>query len=612
MPTRPLLRLPAPNPVAIPAGPRGGQNIRFPLRGRQRDKFGPLFTRLQSVLNRQGGALQLREDPTSLAPERVIVFEIAGMVANFLKAVGRVRGLEFMAEYEGDFAADQDFAVQDGRRGREGQDRTDKAVPARFYLAMPDLQALRELLSLWERWGRGEPLGTGFAPFEHLFTQLRAIRPWGPQDRIPDETVAFWREESARNPGQPVRTEVEMWYRDNEGRRTTASRNLSALVGGAGGQMVHEAVISDIAYHGALIDIPAAEVQNLIEHRSVNLALADDIMFLRPQSMLLGPIEVEPGADTAAGAAGGPPAAGAPVAALLDGVPVQAHSLAAANRLFLDDPDNLQGRATVSRRVHGTAMASLILHGDRNEGEQVLSRPIYVRPVMIANVNRHEHTEADRLLIDTLYRAVLRIKGSEGQEAAAPTVFLINISMGRYSPTTFTRLVSPLARLIDFLSVRYNILFLVSGGNVSAPLDIPDYANWTAFETAAPNDRERAVLRALNTAKHERTILSPAESLNALTIGAQHHDHVAARVGGQNAVDPFADNSLPNVSSGLGLGYRRMIKPEVFFPGGREYVRMKSTGNGLRVSVGSPQRLYGLRAAAPDPSGQGQPATIPP
>jgi hypothetical protein len=113
-------------------------------------------------------------------------------------------------------------------------------------------------------------------------------------------------------------------------------------------------------------------------------------------------------------------------------------------------------------------------------------------------------------------------------------------------------------------------------------------------------------VRALNAAKHERTILSPAESLNALSIGAQHHDHVAARVGGQNAVDPFADNALPNVSSGLGLGYRRMIKPDLFLPGGREYVRMQSSGNGLKVSVASPLRLYGLRAAAPDPSGMGR------
>jgi hypothetical protein len=73
-------------------------------------------------------------------------------------------------------------------------------------------------------------------------------------------------------------------------------------------------------------------------------------------------------------------------------------------------------------------------------------------------------------------------------------------------------------------------------------------------------------------------------------------------VGGLNAVDPFADSSLPNVSSGLGLGYRRMIKPELYFPGGREYVRMLSTGDGLKVSVGAPQGLYGLKPRPCDPN----------
>lgn len=604
MPTRPLLQLPSPNPVALPPGPRGGESIRFPSRGRQGDRLGPMFNRLRSVLGRDNAAVEMRADPTNLAPERVIVFEIAGTVADFLKAVGRVRGLEFMAEYDGDFEADEDFAVFDGRAGREGQDRAEKLVPARFYLAMPDIQALRELLSLWERWNRGERLGRGFTPFEHLFGQLRALRPWGPQDRIPPETIAFWRDESARNPGQSVRTEVELWYRNGEGSRASASRHLAEIVQAAGGQVIHEAMISEIAYHGALVDIPAAEVASLLENRAVNLALADDIMFLRPQSMLRGPLEVEPAEDAAAGDGNAALAAGAPIAALLDGVPVQGHSLL-ANRLVLDDPDNLQPRAVVTRRVHGTAMASLILHGDRNEAEAPLPRPLYVRPLLVANENGDEHSDTDRLLIDTLYRAALRIKGSEGEEAVAATVFLINLSIGDMR-RPFTRLVSPLARLVDFLSVRYNVLFLVSAGNVQAPLDIPDYANWTEFANAAPEDRERAVVTALNAAKHERSILSPAESLNALTFGAQHHDHVAQRVGGHNAIDPFADESLPNVSSGLGLGYRRMIKPELYLPGGREYVRMIASGNGLRVTVGSPQRLYGLKAAAPDPTGMGR------
>jgi hypothetical protein len=166
--------------------------------------------------------------------------------------------------------------------------------------------------------------------------------------------------------------------------------------------------------------------------------------------------------------------------------------------------------------------------------------------------------------------------------------------------------VSPLARLLDFLAVRYNILFLVSGGNISDPLNIPDFESWVDFENASPQDREKAVIRALNAAKHDRTILSPAESLNGLTIGAQHHDNVATCQGLHNAIDPFEDNTLPNVSSGLGLGHRRMIKPDLYFPGGREHVRMQTTGGGLKVSVGSPRKLYGLSAAAPDALGQGR------
>jgi hypothetical protein len=600
---RPLLRLPTPSPIAAPRGHGGGGPIRFPSKERQRGKFAPLFNRLRSVLARTDGGMELRQDPSSLAPERVIVFEIAGTVSNFLKAVARIEGLEFMAEYESEFAADEDFAVLETKGEKKAQDRTDKAVPGRLYLAMPDVRALQELLSLWERWERGESLGHGFAPIAHLFSQLRDLRPWGPQDRIPDDTITFWREETARHPGQPVRTEVELWFRDDEARRSMASRNLTAAVVAAGGRVVHEAVIPDIAYHGALVDMPAAEVSSLIEQRYVNLALSDDIMFISPQSTLIGAIEVEAGADASLG--NGPePSAGYPIAALLDGMPVQHHALL-SNRLVLDDPDKLESRTIVARRVHGTAMASLILHGDKNDGEPALGRPLYVRPLLIADGDGYERTDSDRLVIDTIYRSVVRMKGSEGEQAAAPTVFLINVSIGdRRRP--FTRRVSPLARLLDFLSCRYNVLFLVSSGNVSAELAISDFDNWSAFESAAPDERERAVLKALNAAKHERTILSPAESLNALTIGAQHHDSVSTRQGGLNSVDPFTDNGLANVSSGLGLGYRRMIKPELFFPGGREYVRMLSTGSGLKVNVGSPQRLYGLKAAAPDPSGQGR------
>ena len=100
MPERPLLRLPNPNVAEVPGGPRPVPNLRKPTKGRQRDRFAPVFDRLQTVLSRPGDPIELQEDPTALAPERVIVFEIGGTVQNFLKALAKVDGLEFMAELE--------------------------------------------------------------------------------------------------------------------------------------------------------------------------------------------------------------------------------------------------------------------------------------------------------------------------------------------------------------------------------------------------------------------------------------------------------------------------------------------------------------------------------
>lgn len=601
MPELPLLPLPNPNLISPPKGSGRGTPIRFPSKGRQTDRFGPTFDRLQGVLARAQGALELRNDPTALAPERVIVFEVAGSVTDFIKALARIPGLEFMAEYETDFAPDADFAVQN----KEEQDRADKRVPGCFYLAIPDLQALQQLLSLWQRWRNDQSLGRGFTPFAHLFLQLRDLRPWGAQDRVPPETVEFWREESARHPDRPVRTEIELWFRNSEARRNSSSTSVRELLVQAGGQVVHETIIPEIAYHGMLADVPQQQIENLSADRTVRLALADEVMFFRPQSILADAGDIQGVPDPRPITQNGVPPADNAIAALLDGMPLQAHSLL-ANRLQIDDPDNLEAQALVTRRVHGTAMASLILHGDRNDnGATALSRPIYVRPIMVATDQGHEHTQNDRLLVDTVYRSILRMKGSEAEEATAASVCLVNLSMGDLR-RPFTGFISPLARLLDFLAVKYNLLFLVSAGNVSGPLAIPGYTSWAAFEGATAEDKTRAVVTGLNAAKYERTILSPAESLNAITVGAQHEDNVTTRPATHTAVDPYAHSAFPNISSGLGLGYRRMIKPELYLPGGREFVRMQSTGATLNIAVGPPGRIFGLSAAAPDSLGQGR------
>ena len=604
MAERPLLILPTAEAISPPPGPRGGDKPIMPAKGTQANRIAPLLRRLKAALNRgPERVLELRDDPTALAPDRVIVFEIAGTVADFAKAVARVPGLELMVEYETESAPDEFFAKKDTRKGRDGQRREDKLVDGRFYLAMPDVAALAEFIRLWNRWDAGQELGEGRAPFKHLFAQLRTVRPWGPQDRIPDETIAYWREKARHHPDRPVRTEVELWYRRTPERREQTRLAFRGLVAAARGAVLHEALIPEIAYQGVLIDIPAAAIPALIARRDVTLAIADDVMFLRPQTVLSAPAAdaLEDGAPVGHQ----PPAAGQPIAALLDGVPLQGHERL-AGRLSLDDPDDLQARALINRRFHGTMMASLILHGDLNAPEPALTRPLYVRPLMIAPADDlDEHTPGDRLLVDTLYNAIVRIKGVEGQPSVAPTVFLVNLSIcDRRRP--FANLVSPLARLLDFLAAKYDIVFLVSAGNVPDQLVLPEFNQWAEFEAATPQERERAVLTAMFAAKHERSLLSPAEAVNVVTIGAQHTDNVANRVAPLMAVDPFDDPALPNASCAMGLGYRRAVKPDLFLPAGREHVRMVGAGVGVRVGFGRAQRTYGLGAAAPDSANLGR------
>ena len=601
--------LPGPSSIAPPRGTGGGSKLRIPSKGDQVARIGPVFARLRAMLEGETtSGMELRQDPSSLSPDRVIVFEIAGSVKAFASAVAKVPGMEFMTELDTEAAPDQRFATIDERKDNKGLDldRTDKAVGGCYYLAMPDVGAFSQLLSLWERWTEDQPLGYGMASFGNVFEQLRTVRPWGPQDRIPDETITYWQEEIDRNPIRAVRTEVELWFHPADARRRRSSTEFRAAVSRSDGAVIHETIIPEIAYHGVLIDIPAAQVQQLMERNEVALAVADDVMFLRPQSLLLGPIETEP-LDEIAGSSTSPAVVSEqPIAALLDGVPIPNHVLL-ANRLRLDDPDDLQSQAIVSNRIHGTAMASLIIHGDISSAENPLTRPLYMRPILFSDGNyATEHTDTSRLLIDTIHRAIVRIKGTDIEQGEAPTVFLVNLSIGD-ERRPFVGVVSPLARLLDYLSDAYGILFLISGGNVRAPITIHEYKTWDSYKFADPSDRQRATLDAINAKKHLRTIISPAESLNALTIGAQHNDNFTDRAVPYMAVDPFDDHFLPNVSSGLGLGQRRMIKPDLFLPGGREHLQLQGSGpDGVEVRVASTRGLFGLKAATPDSGGQGR------
>lgn len=135
----PLLPAPKPGHDRRPRGSGGGGSIQTPSRARQRERLGPTFQRLQDVFDQDRDPVTLREDPLGIAPERALVFELAGSIGDFSAAVAQIGGLDFLADEELILDPDDDFGVMETRKGREPGIRDDKPIAGRLYLAMPDV-----------------------------------------------------------------------------------------------------------------------------------------------------------------------------------------------------------------------------------------------------------------------------------------------------------------------------------------------------------------------------------------------------------------------------------------------------------------------------------------
>ncbi len=126
----------------------------------------------------------------------------------------------------------------------------------------------------------------------------------------------------------------------------------------------------------------------------------------------------------------------------------------------------------------------------------------------------------------------------------------MNLSLGdRNRP--FTGPMSPWGRLLDYLAERFGILFVVSAGNVTDPLPVPTFTGTTDLEAATAADRQKAILSALDGQRSQRTLLSPAEALNVITVGAWNEDAVGGANGSGIVYEPYV-HAGPNITSALG------------------------------------------------------------
>jgi hypothetical protein len=273
---------------------------------------------------------------------------------------------------------------------------------------------------------------------------------------------------------------------------------------------------------------------------------------------------------------------GDPIVAVLDGLPVENHA-ALGGRIVVDDPDDHRTRYQVAQQQHGTAMASLVIHGDLHNDAPALQRRIYVRPIFLPEpfFARKEVTPPNRLLVDLIHRAVRRLFEGDGEQpAVAPTVRIINLSVGD-PDQPFDREISPLGRLLDWLSWHYKVLIIVSIGNrdLSIALD----ANW---QQLSDDDLVSTVLRRMQREQYDRRPLSPAEAINCLSVGAAHADACPVYDPGPR-VDLLRGRRLPSPLNTVATGFRRSTKPEILLPGGRLLFRQDPNDPALFSPVDS-------------------------
>jgi hypothetical protein len=586
MPELPALPLGAPVVGPRRTGRATRPRIEGPGPAAQQQRLGGALQRLTAAFNQQ--RVQVAGDPDKLEPDRVLVLEIAGEVDEFVRAVQRVPGLEYLAEEVEDKVEPDDFAAVDrqGRRHRYAR---------QLFLIASDSTAWQQLLGLWQRFQQGRDFPRGYAPFRHLFERLRELRPWDDRDRL-ERTGALeaWDRELADLDDEPVEFEIELWLRSSQQRRAAVIADLRADLRDAGGEFLSEVIHDQIDYHGVLGRVPARRLRDAVARQEVRWLRTGGVRFFHAVGQLAAPAAADDVEPEPADGGAGPPAVGDAQIALLDGLPLEGHTLL-RDRLVIDDADGWAGTIPALRRVHGTGMASVVVHGDLNATIGPLRAPVYVRPILSPNApdwvrDAREELPRDRLAVDVVNTAVARL--FEG-DAVAPGVRVIVLAVGD-AVLQFDRFTSPLARLLDWLAFRHSVVFVVSAGNHPEALDIP-------ADTASddPVELQHELLCAIGRSAALRRLLAPAESVNAVTVGAAHADG-STTMPGDDRLDPLLSGDLPNLSSAVGGGVRRAVKPDLLLPGGRQLVRLEPPSDGRRLAtIPSSRRPPGVRMAAP-------------
>lgn len=590
IPLQPFLFLPPHTVANKQKRGGGGTTLHKPSAAQQKARLDAKFHSITAGLS----SVQASTD--GIEPEEVIVFETLGdSIEGFAQAAAKIEGMEWVAELE----------LEDVPpvHGFSFSGKPTEPLGCRLYAVFSNQQAMQKLLGLWNDWHK-EPkkdARRGYGPFKNLFEHLRDIRRWDVKDRLEDLSIYQDWEVFLESSEETHRFEIELWCRADEESRRKAFQQVKAIIDSAKGQVITQCVRPEILYHGLLVELPKPVlkevVQAIVEKRSTRLLLSQEVMFFKPHVQAVT-LKQKPGAESVEEPllACSSATTREPVIALFDGLPLENHS-AYQGMLVIDDPDNLSAQYhSPTSQLHGTSMASLIVRGDLEVDEDQLARAIYVRPIFVSkdfgNGIVAERLPDNALIVDLVYRAVHRL--FEADDSPAKQIKVINFSIGddRY---VFLRQISPLARMLDWLAWKYQVLFIVSAGNQRGQIEIPQREAHTEEKSKL---RELALKAIYENRKHRR-LYSPAEAINVITVGALHQDNVNANWPDRR-IDLLQEFKGTSPIGTVCSGFLRSIKPDVMMPGGRQLYSASPIASDKSIySIAASTKHPGLKVAAP-------------
>ena len=528
----------------------------------------------------------------------VLVLELANRIDNLARAVNAA-GLEWLGEWDIEIESDDDFPAQGKKTTRDG----------RLFVSMVNQQSMNKLLSLWRQWCKNQQLPYGKTKWRDIFTCLKNIRRWGMSETLIETGMKEYFENFVE--GKAVSFQIESFYYRNSDKRREVEDSIKTFLDQEGGETISDFIdIPDIAFHAVKARMPIERVKELLETleeqtECLYLFTYPNIMYFRRTGQSITSTVEGDGEETQYPQT---EAKQPPIAAILDGVPNLQHK-ALENRVDLDDPFDLAKEYQPGERKHGTEMASLVIHGDRSDdkAEPIHSKVHHVAVMQVDVSSRGfgdtpEHFPEDCFYEDRIEQAVRRIVEGDGEvEAQAPTVKIINLSLGDET-RPFIHTPSPWARLLDWLSWKYRVLFCVSAGNYLDPYDfrIP----YSEYQSRSDEEKTHLLLAEMQNSLSERRLLAPAESINAITVGAVHQDESGNNYYLARRVDLLPDSRLLSPISRLGHGFRRAVKPEIYFPGGRQLYKEPVSSKNSEFRLDGALHAPGQKVARDNKSGE--------